>query len=601
MEFEETTIKSLLQHPDEEVCVVTFIGKARIDGSCFNLASESKFYYDVAKRTIYLSCELSIKAMPFLHVSHLLVFVSDSSQLDVQYLQWFRRLDAVRLKNKDQLQKKFDRPSGRYCSPRALFVVKRQLESAKGFEFNMEDLIYRTLRRSRIVTNNCGNSLFAVPMSRTFVHVGHEDCLEFVEGHTRLAFKQGFNDNVGRNAGVAYFRLAQLHRWVDVFEKMVHFFRNVNEIDIDAKFSEVRCSKAYPVALQAYYDNLPPYYDEFVHQAKVAYALKVFRAKAKGPTVQRLAEELRKECEDFWKNGHETCKEESLTGHGCGKPIHATGEHLARVQFLSVCNCGRSRHVRNDPFSLIHANFGFYERPDCCADLASFTFESKDDSDADMTCSETPLPPKFSSWSCVCLGPSSKYSHKLGIIDQPGFFNGSSFLLPWDVKLDFPRTLNSGDSRKGSTRSAKIFIGFEYECPRGDRFMLSAPDTMLRSTPCGLVKETASKIVGSAMPLYFPCPCQLKANAQLMRLHVVTPKIAIDVTVQPRVQPAPSSPVFHPLETITLTQSSYWVIRLPYVYKNKGVVYRPQDSSHWGVESARLLGGTFSVATGRLS
>lgn len=69
--------------------------------------------YFVSYRTIYLSCELSIKAMPFFHVSHLLVFVSDSSQLDVQYLQWFRRLDAVRLKNKDQLQKKFDRPSGR--------------------------------------------------------------------------------------------------------------------------------------------------------------------------------------------------------------------------------------------------------------------------------------------------------------------------------------------------------------------------------------------------------------------------------------------------------------------------------------------------------
>lgn len=94
---------------------------------------------------------------------------------------------------------------------------------------------------------------------------------------------------------------------------MIHFFRNVNEIDIDAKFSEVRCSKAYPVALQAYYENLPQYYDEFVHQAKVAYALKVFRAKAKGPTVQRLAEELRAECDGYWKSGHETCKEK--VGH----------------------------------------------------------------------------------------------------------------------------------------------------------------------------------------------------------------------------------------------------------------------------------------------
>lgn len=68
----------------------------------------------------------------------------------------------------------------------------------------------------------------------------------------------------------------------------------------------------------------------------------------------------------------------------------------------------------------------------------------------------------------------------MGITDQQGFFSGSNFLLPWDVKLDFPRLLSSGDSRKSSTRSTKIFIGLEYECPKGDRFMLSAPDTMLR-------------------------------------------------------------------------------------------------------------------------
>lgn len=122
-------------------------------------------------------------------------------------------------------------------------------------------------------------------------------------------------------------------------------------------------------------------------------------------------------CSEFRCNSHIIkCSfrfEQSLTGHGCGKAIHATGEHLARVQFLSVCNCGRSRHFRNDPFSLIHANFGFYERPDCCADLPAITFSSNDDSEADMTCTETPISPKFSSWSCVCLGPSSRYSHKV--------------------------------------------------------------------------------------------------------------------------------------------------------------------------------------------
>src|SRR5205085_840206 len=109
--------------------------------------------------------------------------------LDVQFLSWFRRLDAVRLKYKDQLQRKFDRPLGRYCSPRALFVFKGCPDDlAKSrLECSLEDQIYRTLRRSRIITNNCGNSLFAVPSNKPYVHLGHEDCIEFIENHTTMA------------------------------------------------------------------------------------------------------------------------------------------------------------------------------------------------------------------------------------------------------------------------------------------------------------------------------------------------------------------------------------------------------------------------------
>lgn len=57
--------------------------------------------------------------------------------------------------------------------------------------------------------------------------------------------------------------------------------------------------------------------------------------------------------------------------------------------------------------------------------------------------------------------------------------------------------------------------------------------------------------------------------AQLMRIHVVTPKAPIHVTLNPRVQPAPSPcPVFvtgceQPLK---LSQSAYWVLRLPYPF-----------------------------------
>lgn len=57
--------------------------------------------------------------------------------------------------------------------------------------------------------------------------------------------------------------------------------------------------------------------------------------------------------------------------------------------------------------------------------------------------------------------------------------------------------------------------------------------------------------------------------AQLMRVHVVTPKAPVHVTLNPRVQPAPSPcPIFVTgcSEPIKLSQSAYWVLRLPYPF-----------------------------------
>lgn len=55
--------------------------------------------------------------------------------------------------------------------------------------------------------------------------------------------------------------------------------------------------------------------------------------------------------------------------------------------------------------------------------------------------------------------------------------------------------------------NVKIFVGVEYECPRGHRFMCSAPDKVLKTSGTGLVKDNGNKVTGCDMPLYFPCPC----------------------------------------------------------------------------------------------
>ena len=61
--------------------------------------------------------------------------------------------------------------------------------------------------------------------------------------------------------------------------------------------------------------------------------------------------------------------------------------------------------------------------------------------------------------------------------------------------------------------------------------------------------------------------------AQLLRLHVVTPKAPLHVTLAPKIQPCPNGPIFHPgwgtespEKPRKLPHNSCWVLRLPYIY-----------------------------------
>lgn len=120
--------------------------------------------------------------------------------------------------------------------------------------------------------------------------------------------------------------------------------------------------------------------------------------------------------------------------------------------------------------------------------------------------------------------------------------------------------------------------------------MLSAPDKMLKAAPGSIVKDTGHKVAESDMPLYFTCSCRGGKVAQLMRLHVVTPKAPVYCTLNPKVQPATGAPVFIPTTdgAVKLSQSSYWVMRLPFAYV--------ADKEHFKQNfSGKLLQGAFGV------
>lgn len=116
------------------------------------------------------------------------------------------------------------------------------------------------------------------------------------------------------------------------------------------------------------------------------------------------------------------------------------------------------------------------------------------------TLSPQGLLPQFPSWSLVCIGPSSVYSHNTGLPEhvQSGFLSGANFLLPWDVHVRLehaaswaasyeksrsrkkPQQQIVADANIGQVFVLKIFIGCEYECPRGHRFIMNTPDKVLR-------------------------------------------------------------------------------------------------------------------------
>ncbi|XP_074655649.1 nonsense-mediated mRNA decay factor SMG8-like [Tubulanus polymorphus] len=221
------------------------------------------------------------------------------------------------------------------------------------------------------------------------------------------------------------------------------------------------------------------------------------------------------------------------------------------------------------------------------------------------------LLPKFNSWSLHILGRYTSYSHAQGL-DQMGFLHNTNFLLPWDVfiKVDQEKWPLVAETKKGKGKKAfkdsgeislKVFIGIEYECPRGHRFFMSSPDKILKANAGSLMKESALKLISSDMPLYHPCQCRSSKGymAQIMRCYVASPEGPMQVILDPLVRagPLPSSPLFKPgnQSPFHLPPGVISVLRFPYVYIDENGPYlMPADSQQRN--ACHLLKGLFSYS-----
>lgn len=227
------------------------------------------------------------------------------------------------------------------------------------------------------------------------------------------------------------------------------------------------------------------------------------------------------------------------------------------------------------------------------------------------------LLPQFPSYSLLCIGNSSLYSHNTGLTEreQKGFLSGTNYLLAWDVKVrlehakTWAQNFEKNRSRKkqkqlttqnssGTFFTLKIFVGFEYECMKGGhRFFCDTPQSILR----GSTGACGSKVVFSNMPLYFPCPCRQNSVAQLTRIHCVTPKAPVYITIDPKVKIRKETENIFITgwnEPAKLSPAAYWVLRLPNVYQgDDGIpilppqeVQSPSDALRYGYVMEGIFG-----------
>ncbi|XP_017481898.1 PREDICTED: protein SMG8 [Rhagoletis zephyria] len=573
--------------------------------------------------------------------------------------------------------------------------------------------------------------------------------MDLLMDHVDEALQIGFDDSSTKFKGKNHFVILPAKAWYETF-KMLHrifienpdnpkfeandadykaYLENFNKImDIDDEFFNACCDIGLQKAYAMYNNPTLTHYSSTVHKKLVEEAVSLYMKYARGTQTVINETKLREMCERCWRNGKQQCEMPSLRGNPCVLPKHIVkepSEHSSAHVFISTCNCGRTQGRREDPYTMKHANYEFYEymanNCNLCAkvkkvhfpvfepsinDYRAAEFEiafpklsihdsidfaerhdlrSPDSIDSDecsqpltasqgthtnlslvstdeldkiavddgdmhsseeslnelviqvkdkdaqkeeekersiyrqpstteylpgMVHTESPLGllPRFPSWSLVCVGPSSVYSHNTGLLEhfQSGFLSGANFLLPWDVHVRLEHSASWAYEKTrlrkmGEVFILKIFVGCEYECPRGHRFMMNSPDKVLRGGS-GILRDSGSKIVYNNMPLYFPCPCRShKADvAQLMRVHVVTPKAPVNVILDPRVRTGERDYIFtmglpNPPK---LTQSAYWILRLPYVYQgDEGPIAPPTEiTATSAINYGCLLAGMFGVS-----
>ncbi|KAI8099957.1 uncharacterized protein BX664DRAFT_254105 [Halteromyces radiatus] len=128
------------------------------------------------------------------------------------------------------------------------------------------------------------------------------------------------------------------------------------------------------------------------------------------------------------------------------------------------------------------------------------------------------------------------------------------------------------------------FLGAEYECPQGHRFLSCGDGRVCKLGHKGHPKGHGNHFIHQDLPLYALCPCNFadyghnKMNpdklAQLQRFYVVTPDANVEITMKPNIKiklPDTDESVDYDLgidAPLILPRNGIYVLRLPFIYRD---------------------------------
>jgi len=375
-------------------------------------------------------------------------------------------------------------------------------------------------------------------------------------------------------------------------------------------------------AVQSYLNLLPPgCKDDTVHHDILDRVLKAISG-----LDAELSAAITEECEARWTSRKDhICPARGFYGTLCDRYVseHRSDgekEHRFAKFYKRACNCGYETRQMRDSLNVKYVNYTFYTEVcgdcSCCNDdsfihqlpvAKSWAAPGSGTPSRPMISSLDPdMLPRYTSWALVKPGPTSMYHHSAGLdslygLDRHGFSHKLR-------SLAFTLTASDDGERRilknfALTRSrplseslqARFFLGFEYECPRGHRFLDTDPENEQYTV-------TLETVAGEPVPLYRRCSCKDSVYAQLLRVHIVPPHAPVSIMLDPKVRPGPGAtcPVFSLLPSsspaLVLRSNRYWVLRLPNVYFRDQRYGPDPDTLSFSTKDGCLLPGYLSFS-----